>query len=188
MTRCRTSLIVLFLFCLFLQRKFILRHKTFFSIAGALCITAFVVWFTFFADHSISIRQRLYLYSFVSLFDSYGLGFGLDGDRLFYASFDNYSLFGDITNSHSYLLNILLTSGIVFFLGYLFLLFYLMRRIAVRHGRNEFWAIIPLYVFLLFAPSSANFLWIHYLFFASIVGYISLQVNECRQKTEVICG
>ncbi|MBQ7734516.1 MAG: O-antigen ligase family protein [Bacteroidales bacterium] len=188
MTRCRTSIIGLFLFCLFLQRGFILKHKTFFGIAGGLCLVAFLVVFLFFADHSISIRQKLYLYSFASLYDSYGLGFGLDGDKFFYASFDNYGLFGDITNSHSYLLDILLTSGLFFFVGYLFLLFYLMRRIAVRHGRNEFWAMIPLYVFLLFAPSSANLLWIHYLFFASIAGYACLPANEERQKMEVICG
>ena len=164
------------------KRGFILKHKTFFGIAGGLCLVAFLVVFLFFADHSISIRQKLYLYSFASLYDSYGLGFGLDGDKFFYASFDNYGLFGDITNSHSYLLDILLTSGLFFFVGYLFLLFYLMRRIAVRHGRNEFWAMIPLYVFLLFAPSSANLLWIHYLFFASIAGYACLPANEERQK------
>ena len=187
MSRCRTSLIAVAVFCMFMQRRFIFRHKVFFGVTGAVCLLGAAVFFLFFADHSISIRENLYLYSFVSLFDSYGLGFGLDGDRLFYASFDNYGLFGDITNSHSYLLNILLTSGIVFFFGYLFLLFFLMRRIAMRHGRNEFWAIIPLYVFLLFAPSSATFLWIHYLFFASVAGYSGLPVNEHGQKTEVVC-
>ena len=188
MTRCRTAMIGIFLFCLFLQRGFILKHKTFFGVTSALCIAACAVWFLFFADHSMSIRQKLYLYSFASLYDSYGLGFGLDGDKFFYASFDNYGLFGDITNAHSYLLDFLLTSGLFFFVGYLFLLFYLMRKIAARNGRNEFWAMIPLYVFLLFAPSSANFLWIHYLFFASIAGYACLKTAENGQKTEVLCG
>ena len=184
MSRCRTSLIGIFFFCIFMQRKFIFQHKTFFGIIGALCFIALATWFVCFADHSISIRQKLYLFSFASLFDSYGLGFGLDADKFFYASYDNYGLFGDITNSHSYLLDFLLISGIFFFIGYLLLLFYLMRRIAVEHGRNEFWAMIPLYVFLLFAPSSANFLWIHYLFFASFVGYITL---PSMQKTPLLC-
>lgn len=188
MTRCRTAMIGLFLFCIFLQRRFILQHKTIFGTIGALCIVAFVIWFAIFADHSISIRQKLYLFSFASLYDSYGLGFGLDGDKLFYASFDNYELFGDITNAHSYLLNILLTSGILFFLGYILLLLYLMHKIAVRYGRNEFWAMIPLYVFLLFAPSSANFLWIHYLFLASIAGFACLQETEDEQIKEVVCA
>lgn len=187
LTRCRTSLIGLFFFCMFLQRKFIFRHKTLFVSIGTLCLAALAIWFVFFADHSISIRQKLYLFSFASLFDSYGLGFGLDADKLFYASYDNYGLFGDITNAHSYLLDFLLTSGILFFIGYLFLLFYLMRKIAAQNGRDEFWAMVPLYVFLLFAPSSANFLWIHYLFFASFAGYSCLQSVEDTEKEEVIC-
>lgn len=184
MARCRTSLIAVAVFCLFLQRRFIFRHKVFFGVTGAVCLLGAAVVFLFFADHSISIRENLYLYSFVSLFDSYGLGFGLGGDRLYYAGLDNYELFEYITNTHSYLLNFLLTSGILFFAGYLFILFYLMRRIALEKGRDEFWAMIPLYVFLMFAPSASTFFWIHYLFFASFVGYVSLPSTP---KTPILC-
>lgn len=184
MARCRTSLIAVAAFCLFLHRGFILRHKLFFSEVAEGCLYGAIILFPFFVDHSISIRENLYLYSFVSLFDSYGLGFGLGGDRLYYAGLDNYELFEYITNTHSYLLNFLLTSGILFFAGYLFILFYLMRRIALEKGRDEFWAMIPLYVFLMFAPSASNFFWIHYLFFASFVGYVSL---PSIPKTPMLC-
>lgn len=188
MTRCRTALMALVLFGLFTQRHKLMKHKTLLFITGIFLLIGMVV--TFFLIHNIStsVRLNLYLYSFASLYDSYGLGFGLDGDKFFYVNFDNYELFGNITNAHSYLLDFLLTSGIIFFIGYLFLLFYLMRKIAERHGRNEFWAMLPLYVFLLFAPSAAEFFWIHYLFFASLAGYACLQTVENVHETEVSCG
>ncbi len=172
LTRCRTSLIAILIFCAFLQRGFIFRHKVFFGIAGALCLVAGAVWLLFFADLSVSTRENLYLYSFASLFDSYGLGFGLGGDRYYFTALDNYTLFEKVTNTHAYLLDFLITSGIFFFVGYLLLLFYLMRRMAKTKGRNEFWFLIPTYVFLLFAPSSASHLWIHYIFLSAIVGYM----------------
>ena len=177
LTRCRTSLIAVLIFCAFLQRKFIFRHKVFFGIAGALCLIAGAAWILFFADLSISTRENLYLYSFVSLFDSYGLGFGLGGDRYYFTALDNYTLFEKITNTHAYLLDFLLTSGIFFFIGYLLMLIYLMRRIVTTKGRNEFWFLIPIYVFLLFAPSSASHLWIHYIFLSAIVGYMVCPVS-----------
>ncbi len=188
MTRCRTALMALVLFGLFTQRHMLMKYKTLLFITGIFLLIGMVVTFFLIHNVSTSVRLNLYLYSFASFYDSYGLGFGLDGDKFFYASFDNYGLFRNIIDAHSYLLDFLLTSGIIFFIGYLFLLFYLMRKIAGRHGRNEFWALLPLYVFLLFAPSSANFFWIHYLFFASIAGYACLQTAENKQNTEVVCG
>ena len=172
LARGRTALIAVVLFLLFTQRRFFLKYKIFFGVLGTLCLIGAAVFFFCFTDPSMSIRENLYLYSFVSLFDSYGLGFGLGGDRYYFASLDNYGLFENITNTHSYLLDFLLTSGIFFFAGYLLLLFYLMRRIAKTKGRNEYWFMVPLYVFLLFAPSSAAHLWIHYLFLGAIVGYM----------------
>ena len=184
MSRCRTSLIAVAAFCLFLQRGFISRHKLIFGEVAEGCLLCAVMMVPLFIDHSISIRENLYLYSFVSLFDSYGLGFGLGGDLSYFEGLDNYELFEYITNTHSYLLNFLLTSGILFFVGYLFILFYLMKRIATEKGRDEFWAMIPMYVFLLFAPSASNFFWIHYLFFASFAGYVSL---PSMQKSPELC-
>ncbi len=188
LTRCRTALVAVALFCLFLQRKFVIRHKVFFITSAAVAFVAGLVIVAFFADHSISIRQNLYLYSFVSVFDSYGLGFGLNGPKNFFSSFDNYNLFGHIVNTHSYLLEFLITSGLPFFVGYLCLLAYLMRKIAVNHGRNEFWVMIPLYAILLFAPSSSGDIGAQYLFFCAMAGYAGLSENVPQPKCPSVCS
>ena len=186
MARSRTALIAVVLFLLFTQRRFFLQYKVFTGVAVAIGFIGAAVFLICSTDPSLAIRKNLYLYSFVSLFDSYGLGFGLGGDRYYFARLDNHTLFEYITNVHSYLLEFLLTSGIVFFVGYLLLLFWLMKRIARTKGRDEFWFMVPLYVFLLFAPSSSLHLWIHYLFFSAMVGYALIPTcqNETMQNRE----
>ena len=187
MAQGRTALVATVFFLLFTQRQKLLKHKVFLCTAGALMLVGTVVIFFFFNVTSTSIRTNLYLYSFASLFDSYGLGFGLRGDQFYFASFDNFELFKKVTNTHSYLFDFLLTSGIFFFVGYLLLLFYLMRRMAMTKGRNEFWFLVPMYVFLLFAPSSATYLWVHYIFLSAIVGYMIIPpMCEIKEPIQLI--
>ena len=183
MVKCRTAMVAVVIFLLFTQRQKLLKHKVFFGITGTVFLIGVVVTFFFVRATSTSIRSNLYLYSFASLFDSYGLGFGLGGDRYYFAGLDNFDLFESITNTHSYLMEFLLTSGIFFFVGYLLMLFYLMRRMARTKGRNEFWFMIPLYVFLLFSPSTASCLWIHYVFLGAIVGSM-LMPDSCKTIEE----
>lgn len=182
MVQCRTAFVAVAIFLLFTQRKQLLKYKVLFTFIGVIFLVGVVILFCVFHFGSTSIRTNLYLYSFVSMFESYCMGFGLKGNLFYYAQWDNYELFGNITDTHSYLLHFILTSGVVVFIGYIALLVYLMRKIATKHGRNEFWIMIPLYVLLLFAPSGANCLWIHYLFFSSFVGYACSQPAMCEQK------
>ena len=186
MVRGRTALAAVLLFLLFTQRQRLLKHKVFLSIIGGVCMVALIVVFCFTHTDSSSTRFSLYFYSFASLFDSYCLGFGLHGDSTYFTSFDNYTLFSQVSNAHSYLFEMLLTSGFFFFMAYIALLIYVMRNIAKNHGRDEFWAMVPLYVFLLFAPSSSLYLWIHYLFFSAMMGYaiVPASQNETLQKRE----
>jgi len=187
MTRCRTALMALTLFSLFIQRKKLKRYKTLLGIIGVVFLVCAALAFFLVHNHSTSVRLNLYLYSFASLLDSYCLGYGIGGDLYYYASLDNYTQFGHIINTHSYILHFLLTSGIIFFIGYIALLVYLMRKIAINHGRNEFWAMIPLYVLVLFAPSSSHLLWAQYLFFCSLVGYTCYH-PMCEQKAISVCS
>ncbi len=188
LTHCRTALVGCIAFLLFMQRKTIVQYKRFFITLLIVFVIVSIVVFIAIQTESTWVRFNLYLYSFISLFDSYGLGFGLEGDMYYYASMDNYILFGHIINLHSYLLHFLLTSGVLFFVAYMLLLVYIMRKITAFHGRNEFWCMIPLYIILLFAPSSSNFLWPHYLFFASYIGYVCLPMSESRHQMESVCS
>lgn len=189
MVKCRTAMVAVVFFLLFTQRQKLLKHKVFFGVTGAVLLIGVAVTFFFVRATSTSIRSNLYLYSFLSLYDSYGLGFGLGGDRYYFASLDNFDQFEYITNAHSYLMEFLLTSGIFFFVGYLLVLFYLMRRMARTKGRNEFWFMIPLYVFLLFSPSTASCLWIHYIFLGAIVGYmLTPALCETNEEQKIVCS
>jgi hypothetical protein len=122
------------------------------------------------ADNTLGYRFHLYSGAFSSLFDSYGLGFGIWGDRYYFSLQDNRDLLHGLTNVHSYLLQILITSGLVPFLAYILLIAYIMRTMA-HAGRNEFWILPVFYLFLLFAPSSSLFLWGQYLLFVFMVSY-----------------
>ncbi len=78
-----------------------------------------------------------------------------------------------------------MTSGLVPFLLYILLIFAVMRTIALRAGRNEFWILPICYLLLLFAPSSSLFLWGQYLTFAFTVVYacslnVSPKPQPCR--------
>ena len=189
LTHCRTALFIIVFFVLFMQRNIFLKYKRILLILLAVLVIAAIVAFFAIQTESTWVRANLYLYSFLSLFDSYCLGYGLEGDMYYYANMDNYNLFGHIINIHSYLLHFMLTSGVVFFMGYIVLLVYIMRKIAENHGRNEFWCMIPLYVLLLFAPSSSNFLWPHYVFFCSYIGYACLPMaNQGSFQTEIVCS
>ncbi len=75
----------------------------------------------------------------------------------------------------------------IFFIGYIALLVYLMRKIAINHGRNEFKAMIPLYVLVLFTPSDSHFQWAQYLFICSLVGYTCCH-PMCEQKAISVCS
>lgn len=190
LVKCRTAMVAVVFFLLFTQRKIFLKNKAFLCITGVAFLIGIVVTFFFFRANSTSVRTNLYLYSIVSLFDSYGLGFGLGGDQYYFSRLDNFDLFEYITNTHSYLMDFLLTSGIFFFVGYLLLLLYLLRRIALTKGRNEFWFMIPLYVFLLFSPSSAAHLWIHYVFLGAVVGYMITPATICDtiNEPQIVCN
>ena len=181
MTKCRTALLIEILFLVFMNRRLV---KKYWKILAALAAAALGVMIFFWRkDPSIWIRVHLSIDAFNSLFDSYGMGYGVMGDRHFFLMQDNRDRFGGITNSHSYLLQILLTSGIVIFTLYCILLFYLMR-IMSKGGRNEFWIMPVFYILLMFSPSSSLFLWGQYLMFAFFVCYAGYVVQN--EKT-IIC-
>lgn len=167
---CRTALCILFLYFVFYFRQFFKRYRWVSYTSGFLLILGMVFYFVHFMDESIVTRWHLYQYAFISLFDSYGLGMGIRGDAYYLSQMQNVDLFMFITDSHSYLFQMLFTSGIFCFLAYL-LLIIKMERVIAMDERNEFWVLPILYLLILFAPSSCLFLWAHYLFFAMFVCY-----------------
>lgn len=175
LAECRTALAADFLFVAFMFRETIKKHWKIAVVASIALVVAVVClcW----GDVSILCRTRLYGAAFVSLFDSYGLGFGIWGDQYYFLSQDDRDLFHGLTNAHSYLLQILLTSGIWIFLAYVALIAFIMREMSYN-GRNEFWILPVFYLFLLFAPSSSLFLWGQYLSFVFMVCYACHVENE----------
>lgn len=168
MAACRTAVVAEALFLLFMFRKWVMRYWKILSVA-AFGVVAVGIYLSV-ADNTLGYRFHLYLGAFSSLFDSYGLGFGIWGDRYYFSLQDNRDHLHGLTNAHSYLLQILLTSGLVPFLAYILLIAYIMHTMA-HAGRNEFWVLPLLYLFLLFSPSSSLFLWGQYLSFVFIVCY-----------------
>ena len=167
-SECRSAIVVEALFLVFMCRTRLKKHIKPLLAVGIILLVALV--FLLQHDNSLSYRAWLWVASFNSLFDSYGLGFGIWGDRHYLSLQDNRDLLHGLTNAHSYIFQILFTSGIVFFLAYVLLLFYIMRTMS-KGGRNEFWIMPLFYILLLFSPASSLFLWGHYMMFVFTVCY-----------------
>ena len=175
--RCRIAELVVGIFLIFYFRHFIKENKIIwliFLLGGA--VVMFYFWLLG-TDSSTNLRGNLYCYSFKSLFDSYFLGFGAGMDRHYFMSLNNYALFHGIVNTHSFLFEMLISSGLVVFLLYVALLTYIENK-TLKIAKNEFVLLPILYVVLLFAPSSSVDLWIHYIFFSVFVG-ISIVERNC---------
>lgn len=176
--RCRIAELVVGIFLIFYFRHFIKENKIIwliFLLGGA--VVMFYFWLLG-TDSSTNLRGNLYCYSFKSLFDSYFLGFGAGMDRHYFMSLNNYALFHGIVNTHSFLFEMLISSGLVVFLLYVALLTYIENK-TLKIAKNEFVLLPILYVMLLFAPSSSVDLWIYYIFFAVYVGYIHCGKELC---------
>lgn len=124
----------------------------------------------FSPERSNSNANRLALYqsSFASIKESYGLGYGVNLSKHFYANVVNST--GGIVNPHSYLFELLINSGILFFSLYIILNAYLFIILLLKKSSPLIIAQFGLYNLLLFSSSSSLFLWPHYLFF---IVYIS---------------
>ena len=173
LTHCRTAALLEFLYVVFMFRKkygkVLIQHKKI-LIVGLLFVGAIVLR-AFLKDY----RSTLYTGAFLSLFDSYGLGMGIWGDTKYYEAHNYW-----VTNVHSYLLQFLVTSGLVVFLMYLTLIIYLMRKMA-KGGRNEFYILPVFYLMALNAPSSSLFIWGQYFIFVFIVVYAHM-VSSSNEK------
>jgi teichuronic acid biosynthesis protein TuaE len=116
-----------------------------------------------FSDRqSTSIRLYLYKYSLLSIFSSYGLGYGIDYSLQFFQTINDPNL-SYIVNPHSFMFEILINSGVLAFLAYIFLNIYLA---LINWVNKDFDFVIQviLYNLLLFSSSSSLFIWTVYLF------------------------
>lgn len=177
---CRTGLGVSALAILFYLVSLIKNHKITIAIIATALVTAVVA--IIFNQHLLGTRLQLYVTSFVSLYDSYGIGFGINGDKSYLAELNNYNITRGLTNAHSYLFLILFTSGLPVFLLYCLMTVWIMKCSATE-GRNLFWIMPIFYLLLLFSPSSALYLWGHYLFFCAYVCYAAYTLDKNKQTT-----
>ncbi len=113
--------------------------------------------------NSTVVRLYLYKHALLSVVPSSGMGFGINASANYYQSIMDPNLF-HITNPHSYIFELLINSGVVVTLFYLFLNGYLMVKNWMLHNYNLVIQLI-IYNLLLFSSSSSLFLWPIYLFF-----------------------
>ncbi|MBL6663211.1 MAG: O-antigen ligase family protein [Flavobacteriales bacterium] len=116
-----------------------------------------------FSDRqSTSIRLYLYKHSIMSIFSSYGLGYGVDYSLQYFQSINDPNL-SHIVNPHSYIFEILINSGVLALLGFTLLNIYL---IVKNIFLKEYDLVVQVLMFnlLLFSSSSSLFIWTIYLF------------------------
>lgn len=177
---CRTGLGVSALAILFYLVSLIQNRKITIAVIATVLIAAVVA--IILNQHLLDTRLQLYVTSFASLYDSYGIGFGINGDRNYLAELNNYNITRGLTNAHTYLFQILFTSGLPIFLLYCLMTVWIMKCLAAE-GRNLFWIMPIFYLLLLFSPSSALYLWGHYLFFCAYVCYAAYALDKNKQTT-----
>ena len=116
-----------------------------------------------FSDRqSTSIRINLYKHSVMSIFSSYGIGYGVDYSLQFFQSINDPNL-SHIVNPHSYIFEILINSGVLAFLAFIILNIYL---IVQNIFLKEYDLAVQVFMLniLLFSSSSSLFIWTIYLF------------------------
>ncbi len=177
---CRTGLGVSALALMFLLMAKIKRRNI--TIAIIICATVAIGIAIAINWGIISPRLQIYGTTFTSLYDSYGLGFGINGDKLYLSELNNYDITKGLTDAHSYLLQILFTSGLPVFLLYCVMTATIMKRSSSK-GRNLFVVMPILYLLLLFSPSSSMYLWTHYLFFCIYVCYAAYATLNDNKTT-----
>ena len=171
MLKCRIAMSVTVLFAIYYYRDSLRRYLKIILPLLLLGGAALLVLFLTKGTSSGTVRLNLYEYALLSIRDSYFLGFGAKMERVYYTWLNNATLFHNDINTHSFLFEMVISSGLFIFILYLLLLCFLEKKIGEK-GKNEFYLLLPAYVILLFAPSSSVDLWFHYLFFAVAVGYI----------------
>ena len=116
-----------------------------------------------FSDRqSTSIRLYLYKHSIMSIFSSYGVGYGVDYSLQYFQAINDPNL-SHIVNPHSYIFEILINSGVLVFFGFIALNTYLIM-VNIRYKDYDLIVQVLLFNLLLFSSSSSLFIWTIYLF------------------------
>jgi hypothetical protein len=112
---------------------------------------------------STSVRLYLYKYALISPLSNFGLGFGIDYSAEYFRTINDANLH-NIINPHSYILELLINSGVLVVLYYITINAILL--VSNWSNKNyDLFVQIIIYNLLLFSSSSSTFLWPIYLFF-----------------------
>ena len=112
---------------------------------------------------STSVRLYLYKYALISPLSNFGLGFGIDYSAEYFRTINDANLH-NIINPHSYIMELLINSGVLVVLFYITINAILLVSNWCNKNYDLFFQII-IYNLLLFSSSSSIFLWPIYLFF-----------------------
>ena len=131
---------------------------------------------SFSERQSTFVRLSLYKHSILSIFSSYGLGYGIDFSPQYFLSINDPGL-SNIINPHSYIFELLINSGVISFILYIVLNIYMLRIIRKANDSDLFIQLV-FYNFLLFSSSSSLFIWSHYLFFIIYICRTSIHQKQ----------
>ena len=112
---------------------------------------------------STSVRLYLYKYALISPLSNFGLGYGIDYSAEYFRTINDANLH-NIINPHSYIMELLINSGVLVVLFYITINAILLVSNWCNKNYDLFFQII-IYNLLLFSSSSSIFLWPIYLFF-----------------------
>ena len=129
--------------------------------------------FNFSMDEGGSTFERLavYKYGLYSVIESYGLGLGVGASQIYYMALVGNGLSGITIDPHSYLVELLISSGPIIFGAYVLFNVYLLVAL-IKSGANYLHILqLGLYHLVLFSSSSSVFLWPHYIFFISYLHF-----------------
>jgi len=120
-----------------------------------------------FGGDSTSVRSTLYLDAILSIEKNFGLGHGINSSMLYFLNLNDPALHGAV-NTHNYVLELLINSGVVVFFFFILLNIFLTYRFIVKKMYFNIYLLFMYYIILM-SSSSSLFLWYHYIFFLGLI-------------------
>ena len=191
----RLSIIVLLLYFLICYPRFFFKIIFFSSCVMLVIYLIMDDYFKYNFDHELNVllsdmtfdkresffvRIYLYKYAFLSIFENFGMGLGIDASKNYFMSINDPKLFY-IVNPHSAFFELLINSGVLVASFYVFLNVYIMRLLFFFKKHNMVVQLF-LYNLILFSSSSSLYLWPVYLFFIIFIAQLNFFIKSSSIK------
>lgn len=134
---------------------------------------------------STDIRLNLYKHGALSIFDSFGFGFGIQNSDYFYNSIINHKeLFGEVSVPHMYFIELILYGGLLPLLLWGGMYFIFVKDLFKHFIYTELRLFTIVFPILLMSSSTSIFKYMFYLFFIGFVAFIRYNKLERNRQIE----